>query len=91
MSDFESDLIQSMRQALAMTKGEAIGRYHHFPSPREVRAKAKLTQEAMAEVMGMSVSGYRKWEQGKRAVSGPAMVLLRVMAKEPDAVLRALK
>jgi len=90
MSDFEKDLIQSMQEALAMAKGAPIGRYHHFPSPREVRAKAKLTQVAMAEIMGMSVSGYRKWEQGKRAVSGPAMVLLRVMANEPDAVLRAL-
>ena len=37
--------------------------------------------------MGMSLSGYRKWEQGTRRVSGPVATLLRV---EPEAVKRAL-
>jgi putative transcriptional regulator len=40
--------------------------------------------------MGMSLSGYRKWEQGARRVSGPAATLLRVIQKEPEAVRRAL-
>jgi putative transcriptional regulator len=40
--------------------------------------------------MGMSVSGYRKWEQGQRRVSGPAATLLRVIYKEHEAVRRAL-
>jgi putative transcriptional regulator len=38
----------------------------------------------------MSLSGYRKWEQGQRRVSGPAETLLRLIQKEPDAVKRAL-
>jgi putative transcriptional regulator len=41
--------------------------------------------------MGMSLSGYRKWEQGVREVSGPALTLLRVLEHEPEAVLRALR
>ena len=36
------------------------------------------------------MSGYRKWEQGTRRVSGPAATLLRVIEKEPEAVRRAL-
>ena len=44
----------------------------------------------MAPLMGMSLSGYRKWEQGVRQVSGPAATLLRVIQKEPEAVRRAL-
>ncbi len=40
--------------------------------------------------MGMSLSGYRKWEQGVRRVSGPAETLLQVIQKEPEAVRRAL-
>lgn len=91
MSSFEDDLIQSMEEALAMSRGEPIGRYHYFPNPREIRKRAKLTQAGMAPLMGMSLSGYRKWEQGKRAVSGPALNLLRVMDKNPAAVIEALR
>jgi len=44
----------------------------------------------MATVLGTSPSGYKKWEQGKRQPSGAARTLLRVMDREPEAVLRAL-
>ena len=56
----------------------------------KVRRQAKLTQAQMAPPMGMSLSGYRKREQGTRRVSGPAATLLRVIRKEPEAVRRAL-
>ena len=63
----------------------------HTPvAPREVREQARLTQAQMAPLMGMSLSGYRKWEQGQRRVSGPAATLLRLIQKEPDVVKRAL-
>ena len=39
----------------------------------------------------MSLSGYRKWEQGIRRVIGLAVTLLRVIQKEPEAVRRALQ
>ena len=55
-----------------------------------MRTHARLTQAEMAPLMGMSLSGYRKWEQGQRRVSGPAATLLRVIEKEPEAVRRAL-
>jgi len=38
----------------------------------------------------MSLSGYRKCEQGQRRVSGPAAILLRVIEKEPEAGRGAL-
>jgi putative transcriptional regulator len=72
----------------AKGKGQAIV---HVPlDPCEVRKHAKLTQAQMAPLMGMSVSGYRKWEQGKRNISGPAAALLRLIEKEPEAVRRVL-
>jgi putative transcriptional regulator len=55
-----------------------------------VRKKANLTQAEMAPLMGMSLSGYRKWEQGQRRISGPAAALLYIIQKEPAAVKRAL-
>ena len=90
MSTFGNDLIQVMTEALAHAKGEGPAIVHAPMAPREVREHAKLTQAQMAPLMGMSVSGYRKWEQGQRRVSGPAATLLRVIEKEPEAVRRAL-
>lgn len=90
MSTLGDDLIQAMTEALAHAKGEGPAVIHAPIAPREVREKAHLTQAQMAPLMGMSVSGYRKWEQGQRRVSGPAATLLRMIEKEPDAVKRAL-
>lgn len=90
MSTFGRDLIQSLGEALAHAKGEGPAIVHAPLEPREVRKRAKLTQGQMASLMGMSLSGYRKWEQGKRAIGGPAATLLRVIEKEPEAIKRAL-
>ena len=90
MSTFGDDLIQAMTEALAHAKGEGPAFVHAPIAPREVRELAHLTQAQMAPLMGMSLSGYRKWEQGQRRVSGPAAALLRVIEKEPGAVQRAL-
>ena len=90
MNTFGDDLIQSLGEALAHAKGEGPALVHVPVAPREVRKQAKLTQAQMAPLMGMSLSGYRKWEQGTRRVSGPAATLLRVLEREPEAVKRAL-
>jgi putative transcriptional regulator len=90
MSTLGEDLIQSLGEAVAHAKGEGPAIVHTPLTPREVRERAKLTQAQMAPLMGMSLSGYRKWEQGQRRVSGPAAALLMVLEREPEAVRRAL-
>ncbi len=90
MSTFGEDLVQSLNEALAHAKGEGPAVVHAPVTPREVRKQAKLTQAQMAPLMGMSLSGYRKWEQGTRRVSGPAATLLKMIQREPEAVRRAL-
>jgi putative transcriptional regulator len=90
MSTFGEDLIEAMGQALAHAKGDGPAILHSPVDPRAIRTQAGLTQAQMAPLMGMSLSGYRKWEQGRRRVSGPAASLLRVIEKEPQAVRRAL-
>jgi putative transcriptional regulator len=90
MSSFGDDLIQAMTEALAHAKGEGTAIVHAPMAPREVREQAKLTQVQMAPLMGMSLSGYRKWEQGQRRISGPAATLLRLIQREPEIVKRAL-
>ena len=90
MSTLGDDLIQAMTEALAHAKGEGPAIVHASIAPRDVREKAHLTQAQMAPLMGMSLSGYRKWEQGQRRVSGPAATLLRLIQNEPDVVKRVL-
>ena len=90
MSTFGDDLIRSLSEAVAHAKGEGPAVVHTPVAPREVRERAHLTQVQMAPLMGMSLSGYRKWEQGTRGISGPAANLLRIIEKEPEAVKRAL-
>ena len=90
MSDFCDDLIKALEEAVAFKEGRGPGVIHTYPSPRDVRKKAKLTQKQMAPMLGMSVSGYRKIEQGQRGLQGPAATLLTVLDREPEAVKRAL-
>ena len=90
MSTFGDDLIRSLGEALAHAKGHGPAIVHAPVDPRAVRKQARLTQTQMAPLMGMSLSGYRKWEHGKRSISGPAAALLRLIEREPEAVKRAL-
>jgi putative transcriptional regulator len=55
---------------------------------RAVRAKLKVSQPEFALMIGMSVATLRNWEQGRRAPEG--LALLRVAAKNPEAVVEAL-
>lgn len=91
MTTFGEDLVQSLTEAVAHAEGNGPAVVHVPLEPRAVRLKIKLTQRQMAPLMGMSVSGYRKWEQNQRRVSGPAASLLQIIDKEPEAALRAIQ
>ena len=57
---------------------------------REIRAKLSLSQSEFALLIGVSVATLQNWEQGRRHPEGPARALLRIAAKNPEAVLEAL-
>jgi len=57
---------------------------------RSLRKRLGLSQEAFAARFGFSVDAVRQYESRRRVPSGPARTLLRVIAREPDAVIRAL-
>jgi DNA-binding transcriptional regulator YiaG len=63
------------------------------PKPEEVRAlraRLELSQTQFALIFGFSVGTVQQYEQGRRVPSGPASTSLRVIAKEPEAVIHAL-
>lgn len=95
MSKVGDDILEGMQDMLAHLSGKDIGAVvHHVDvetvDPKAVRNQLKITQEKMATLLGISVSGYRKWEQGQAKPNGAARTLLMVMKREPKAVLRAL-
>jgi putative transcriptional regulator len=60
------------------------------PEVRDLRRRARLTQQEFAERLGVPVETIRNWEQGKRMPRGPARALLAVFAHAPDLVFAAL-
>lgn len=53
----------------------------------EARHALGLSQTRFAGLLGVSVDTLQNWEQGRRRPTGAACVLLRIAAKNPDAVL----
>jgi putative transcriptional regulator len=59
-------------------------------SPWFIRKRLGMTQEAFAVAIGVPLGTLRNWEQN-RVVMEPAVVsLMRILAREPEAALRAL-
>jgi DNA-binding transcriptional regulator YiaG len=48
-----------------------------------LRRFAGLSQAAFARALGISVHTLRNWEQGRRMPEGPALALLRIVARHP--------
>jgi putative transcriptional regulator len=57
---------------------------------RALRTRFGLSQAAFAQRFGFSVDAIRQYESHRRTPTGPVRTLLRVIAREPDAVTRAL-
>jgi putative transcriptional regulator len=55
-----------------------------------LRKRLGLSQGRFAAGFGVDVGTVRNWEQGIRRPEGPARVLLRVIEKNPQAVLDAI-
>jgi putative transcriptional regulator len=60
------------------------------PAVRDLRRRARLTQQEFAAKLGVPVDTIRNWEQGKRMPRGPARALLAVIAHAPETVFAAL-
>ena len=90
--DFDR-LVASVKQAGAIRRGQLKPRRITEVRPEDVRAirgKLEKSQEEFALMIGVSVATLQNWEQGRRRPEGPARALLRVAAKNPQAVAKAL-
>lgn len=90
--DFDR-LVASVKQAGAIRRGRLKpGRVTEFRAEdvRAIRSKLAKSQEEFALMIGVSVATLQNWEQGRRRPEGPARALLRVAAKNPQAIVEAL-
>jgi putative transcriptional regulator len=94
-SGFGRRLVGSLKEALAHARGELVLPSYTVTVPEHVdvaklRRRLGLSQAAFARSFGLDVTALHAWEQGRRRPDRAARVLLAVIAREPQAVLRAL-
>lgn len=87
-------MIESARQALAFAQGkDDQGCVVHVPDDIDVKAireKIALSQSEFARLFGLSKRTLEHWEHGRRVPTGAPRAFLMVIAREPEAVRRAL-
>lgn len=95
MSAFDS-ITQGLTEALAFAEGREIGAVVHTVDVPEVdvaaiRASTGLSQSAFARSIGVAKGTLLNWEQGRRRPTGPAQVLLAMIAQRPSLVRELLR
>jgi putative transcriptional regulator len=95
MATLGKRLLQAAEEARSITRGEADPSTYKVHVPAEIDVKAirrglHMTQAEFSARYGFPLGTLRDWEQGKGKPDTSARVLLLVIAKEPQAVERAL-
>jgi putative transcriptional regulator len=84
--------IRATRAAIQTSGVDAVT--VHVPDRIDVKAirrRLQMSQAAFAAHFAVELRTVQNWEQGQRRPEGPARVLLQVIDREPEAVLRALQ
>jgi putative transcriptional regulator len=68
-----------------------LAKARRVPVVRALRKKLKLTQQEFSARFHLPLGTVRDWEQGTHRPDKAAQVLLTVIARNPDAVARALE
>ena len=87
------ELLSSVKQAgkVRRKKMKPGRRFRYRPADiKAIREQLEMSQPEFALLIGVSVATLRNWEQGRRTPEGPARALLKVAAKNPQAVAEAL-
>jgi len=74
----------------AIKQGKGKKQIVMLPNVQAIRENMDLSQSAFAAMLGVSPRTLQDWEQGRRKPSGPALSLLKVADKCPDAIRKAI-
>ena len=94
MTAFES-IMQGLNEAYAHAQGQDVGaRVHQVAVPEvdvaAIRAQTGQSQAVFARSIGVARGTLINWEQGRRRPTGPAQVLLAMIARRPSLVSELL-
>jgi putative transcriptional regulator len=95
MSEAYDRIKEGLNEALAFAEGRSIGAVvHRIEVPgvdvAAIRASTGLSQSQFAESIGVAKGTLLNWEHGRRQPSGPAQVLLAMIARRPSLVRELL-
>ena len=93
MSKAFDKMMQGMSEAIEYSKGDTEGAVVTEYSAMDIKAlrkKTGMSQPVFAKSFGVKVPTLRKWEQGTRKPTGAALTLLKVLDKNPEAVIDAI-
>ncbi len=88
-----ADLLQSLKEAKAISKGKAKASRRfkvEVTDVKAVRQRVCLTKDEFAKLIRVSIKTLQNWEQGRREPTGPAAALLKIVATEPQLALKSL-
>ena len=89
------ELQEALGEVLAHVRGEVDLPCRIVDDPAAdrilaVRKRLKLSRQKFADRFGLDARALQDWEQGRRVPDRAARVLLTVIDREPEAVVRAL-
>ena len=96
MSEAFDSVMSGLNEALAYSRGEQTGAVvHRIEVPQvdvaAIRAQTGLSQGAFAKSIGVAKGTLLNWEHGRRHPTGPAQVLLAMIARQPSLVREMLR
>src|ERR1051325_2949640 len=87
------ELLESVREGGSILRGQKkpSRRFEVGSSGiRAIRQRTSLSQSDFANLIGVSVKTLQNWEQDRRRPTGPAAALLKIIAYEPQLVMKAI-
>jgi putative transcriptional regulator len=95
MSSLGKRLIKAAKEGRAIVRGDADPSTYNVHVPARVNVKAmrtrlRMTQAEFARRYHLNIARIRDWEQGRSQPEGAVRAYLLVIAREPQAVERAL-
>jgi putative transcriptional regulator len=67
-----------------------LKQFRPVPNPKEIRKRLNMTQQQFSQQFELPLGTLRDWEQGTREPDSAAKSYLRVIAKNPQEVIKAL-
>ena len=85
----------ALGEVVAHVRGEAVLPCPIVEAPAAdrvvaLRKRLKLSRQKFADRFGLDVRAVQEWEQGRRVPDRAARVLLTVIDRDPESVVRAL-